>query len=158
MDYEETQYGFFVIIVFVLIIIFMFLAYSGQWGTRPITKVPFLIMSGFFIFILVLFYKLNIKIKENQIKITYGIGLIRIRIRPEKVFDLETFRVPWYWGMGIRLTPKGWLYSLNSFKAVIIKYGIKGKIKKILIGTPDPEQLKSAIEHYFSSITEKDRF
>ena len=90
-------------------------------------------------------------IENREIKIAYGIGMIRIRIRPEKIINVEKFKVPWYWGMGIRITPKGLLYSINGFQTVIIKYIIKGKERTTLIGTQDPDDLKSAIERHFLS-------
>ena len=155
MNYKETQYGWFVIIVFLIFIISMFFTYLEQWGTQPIPEIPFMILEGFFILILALFYKMNISVEEGVIRIVYGIGLIRIKITPEKIYEVTVFKVPWYWGMGIRITPKGWLYSLNGFKAVLIKYSIKGKEKITLIGINDPEQLKTALEHHFYSIAEK---
>ena len=154
MNYEETQYGWFVIILFLMTIVSMFLLYIEQWGTHPIPKTPFLVMEGLFIFLLAMFYRMVIRIEEGVIKIIYGIGLIRIKIKPESDLSVEVFKVPWYWGMGIRMTPKGWLYSLNSLRSVLIKFNKKGKKKSVLIGTPDPEQLKTALEHHFYSIAE----
>ena len=155
MNYEETQYGWFVIILFLMPIVSMFLLYIEQWGTHPIPKTPFLVMEGLFIFLLAMFYRMVVRIEEGVIKIIYGIGLIRKKIKPERIISIESFKVPWYWGMGIRMTPKGWLYSLNSLRSVLIKFNKKGKKKSVLIGTPDPEQLKRALEHHFYSIAEK---
>lgn len=155
MDYEETQYGWFIIVVLSVFIVSIFFSYSEQWGTHPIPKTPFLIMEGLFILLLSLFYKMVVLVEEGVIRIIYGIGLIRIKIKPERIDEVKVFKVPWYWGTGIRITPKGWLYSLNGFKAVIIKYRTKEKEKTTLIGTPDPEQLKTALEHHFYSIAEK---
>ncbi len=155
MKYEETQYGWLVNIIFLFIIIFILFSYLEQWGTNPIPKIPFLIMEGLFVFIFSLFYKMTIKIEENIVRIIYGIGLIRIKIKPERMLNVEVFKAPWYWGIGIRMTPKGWLYSLNGFKTVLIKYRTKGKEKTTLIGTPDPEKLKTALDRHFFSITDK---
>lgn len=154
MDYKETQYGWFVIILFLLTIVSMIFLYLEQWGTHPLPKTPFLVVEGLLLFIIALFYKMTTSIEEGVIRIIYGIGLIRIKIRPEKILSVKTLKVPWYWGAGIRMTPKGWLYSLNGFKSIIIEYRTKGREKTTLIGTPDPEELKTAIEHHFLSITE----
>lgn len=156
MNYKETQYGWFVIVVFLIIIVSMFFAYLEQWGTHPIPKTPFLIMEGLFISLFALFYKMTISIEEGVIRIIYGIGLIRIKIKPERVSDVEVLKIPWYWGAGIRITPYGWLYSLNGFKTVKIGFQKDGINKTILLGTPDPERLKTAIKHHFSSTMEKD--
>ncbi len=150
MNYKETQYGWFVIILFLMTIVSMIFLYLEQWGTHPLPKTPFLVMEGIFIVILALFYKMTTSIEEGVVRIIYGIGLIRIKISPESISSVEAFKVPWYWGVGIRITPKGWLYSLSRFKAVIIKYRTKGKEKTTLIGTSEPEELMSAIKQNFS--------
>lgn len=155
MDYEETQYGWFVIIVFLLILGFLFLAYMNQWGTNPIPKLPLLIMVVVFAAPLLLFYKLTIRIEARTISILYGMGLVRKRLKPERLINVESLKIPWYSGMGIRITAHGWLYSIQGFRVVKINYQEKGKNKTILIGTPDPEELKKALEHHFDSIAEK---
>jgi hypothetical protein len=149
MSYKETQYGWLISVFFVAVIGFMTLMYLEQWGTHPVPKTPFLIMVGLFVFILSLFYKMTIHVEGRTIKIVYGIGLIRIKIKPDRISGVKVFNVPWYWGVGIRITPKGWLYSINGFKALIIEYEKDGLYKSVLVGTPAPEELKSALEQHF---------
>ncbi len=151
MRYEETQYGTYVNLVIILLLVFILLSYVFKWGTNPLPQTIFFFMEGLFIFIFSMFYKMITVIENREIKITYGIGLVRIRIRPEKIIKMEKFKVPWYWGMGIRITPRGLLYSVNGFKAVIVRYIIKGKERTTLIGTQNPDNLKRAIERHFLS-------
>lgn len=151
MRYEETQYGTYVNLVIILLLVFILLSYVFKWGNNPLPQTIFFFMEGLFVFIYSMFYKMTTVIENREIKIAYGIGMIRIRIRPEKIINVEKFKVPWYWGMGIRITPKGLLYSINGFQTVIIKYIIKGKERTTLIGTQDPDDLKSAIERHFLS-------
>jgi len=147
--YEETQYGWFVIIVFLLVIGFLFLAYLNQWGTNPIPKLPFLIMIAIFSISLILFYKLTIIIETRTINILYGIGLVSKKIKPERLISVESIKIPWYSGMGIRITAHGWLYSIQGFRVIKIQFLEKGKTKTVLIGTSEPEKLKAALEHHF---------
>ncbi len=150
MRYETTQYGWFLIVIFLAIIVFLFLAYFNQWGTNPIPNAPFLIMTGVFVIPLVLFYKLKIIIKERSIRIIYGIGLVRKIFSPERIVSVENLKIPWYSGMGIRITAHGWLYSVEGFRVVKIIFRKDGAEKTVLIGTPEPEQLKTALENHFS--------
>jgi len=149
MKYEQTQYGWFVIIVFLLVIGFLFLAYLNQWGNNPIPRTPFLIMIAVFITPLALFYKMTIRVEERTVRIIYGIGLIRKEFSPERILNMEIYKIPWYYGMGIRITHEGWLYSLNSFKSVKITFPKDGKNKTILIGSPEPEKLIAVLEVHF---------
>ena len=150
MRYEKTQYGWIVYIIFSAVIGFMLLAYLKQWGTNPIPKVPFLIMTGVFLIPIVLFYKLTIIVNERSIRIIFGIGIVKRTIRPDRILSAEVFKAPWYYGIGIRMTPYGWLYSINGFKSVKIKFEKDGLDKTILIGTSEPEELKRAIDNHFS--------
>ena len=150
MKFEKTQSGWIILAIFVLSIALMSLAYMKQWGTHPIPKVPFLIMTVVFLIPIVLFYKLTIIADERAIRIVYGIGLVKRTIRPDRILNTKVIKLPWYTGIGIRLTPYGWLYSINGFKSVKIEFETNGRDKTILIGTSEPEELKRAIDNHFS--------
>ncbi len=154
MNYEETQYGFVFIIGFVLAGILMIFAYVYKWGNNPISQIPFMILSGVFAVILALFYKLEVRIENRKILIIYGIGLIRIKIEPDRYYNSEEFKVPWYYGLGIRITPGGMLYNLRGDRAVIIELQTKGVKKTIIIGTADPKRLKIFLNRHFAVIKE----
>jgi hypothetical protein len=50
---------------------------------------------------------------------------------------------PWYYGWGIRWTPKGPLYNVSGFEAVEIRM-LSGK--SFRIGTDEPDLLRQAID------------
>jgi len=56
---------------------------------------------------------------------------------------------PWYWGLGIRITPKGMLYNIQSRKALALRYVYQGKEKEILIGSKDRSQLETLLKANF---------
>lgn len=150
MDYKKIQYGWIGIILLLMIIVSMNIAYVKQLGTHPIPKVPFLIMTGIFFVVLGLFYKLTITIEDRMIKIVYGIGVVRKVISPNRILSAEIQKLPWYYGSGIRMTPYGWLYSISGSQAVKIEFEKDGVPKTVLIGSPEPEELKTALDHHFS--------
>ena len=150
MNYEETQYGIIFIFGFFLIGGLTIFAYIYQWGNNPIPKQPFLILEGVFIIIFALFYKLVVNIENGIILIKYGIGLIKIKIKPESIIDAEELTVPWYYGLGIRITPQGMLYNLRGNKAVKITFQNKEVKKTVMIGTSDPKHLKRFLDRHFT--------
>lgn len=81
---------------------------------------------------------------------SYGIGLIRIRFKIDKLEATQIIKTPWYYGLGIRVTPKGMLYNIQGSKAVEIKYLGNGKSKSVMIGTAEPELLVKALEDNFN--------
>jgi hypothetical protein len=50
----------------------------------------------------------------------------------------------WYYGWGIRITPRGWLYNVSGLDAVelALKNG-----KCVRIGSDEPHALARAIDH-----------
>jgi hypothetical protein len=142
MTYEKSEFGWLIILLFFPIVAFLPLAYIYQWGNHPISLTPMMVLSGIMVFIALLFYKLRIKIDEGGIHLIYGIGLIRKNIRPDRVDRVQSMKTPWYYGLGIRITPKGILYNIHSLKAVKIDYIKRGRQKTIMIGTPQPEGLR----------------
>ena len=55
---------------------------------------------------------------------------------------------PWIYGLGIRLTPHGWLYNVSGVEAVELKMK-SGKTCRI--GTDEPEVLTSALQKALDS-------
>jgi hypothetical protein len=149
MVYRKSQTGWILIWIFVPIIAFLYLAYLNHWGNHPITFGPFVALSGLFILIAALFFKLTVEVEDSVIRVIYGIGLIRIMFRIDQLESVETLRTPWYYGLGIRVTPQGMLYNIHGTKAVRVNYLREGKRKSVMIGTPEPERLKAVLDEHF---------
>lgn len=148
MTYDRTQVGWLVINLMVLVILVMSAAYLSQWGTRPLPLYGFIILATVFCFFLLMFFKMRIRINDQGIHIIYGIGLVHIRIKPERIQRAEIVRVPWYYGLGIRVTPRGMLYSIQGLDAVEIEY-LKGSRKRVLLGSDDCRNLKNFIDNKY---------
>lgn len=155
MKYDNTQFGWFLIVIFGIFIIWLPLAFIFQWGNHPISLIPCILMTAFLLFILSLFYKLRIKVDKGLLHIIYGIGLIHIRIKPEEVIKVSKVKNPWYYGLGIRIIPGGTLYNITGLKAVEMVYK-KGRNKMVRLGCADCELLKKAIEDNFMKNNQSD--
>lgn len=146
MVYKKSQIGWLATGLFAAAILFLSLAYVNQWGAKPLTFIPFIVIVVLFIAISALFYKLTVEIDGSTLRLIYGIGLIRISFRIDELEQVEIIKTPWYYGLGIRITPKGMLYNIQGSKALIVRYLSKGKRKSVMVGTPEPEKLKKALE------------
>ncbi len=72
--------------------------------------------------------------------------MIRVKFKINHPERTEVIETPWFYSLGIRITPKGLLYNIQGFKVVRIEYSSIGKNRFVMVGTPEPEQLKKALE------------
>lgn len=147
MQYKQSQFGWIVISLFTILVVFLSLAYAFQWGGNPLPFNVFLLMITVLIILVLLLYKLTVQVNSATLRLTYGIGLINLTFEIEELEETKVIQVPWYYGVGIRITPKGMLYSIHGLKVLQLKYNSKGKSKSLMVGTAEPELLKKVLEH-----------
>ena len=151
MVYKKTQIGWWLIAVFAIPIVWLLLAYFYQWGSRPLTKTSLVFSVVLLILIVLLFYRFTVETEQDTIRLTYGIGLIRITPKIDELIRTEVVKTPWYYGLGIRITPKGMLYNIQGTGAVLLEYMHDGKLKTVMIGSPEPEKLKRVLDTQFKN-------
>ncbi|MFC1952852.1 hypothetical protein ACFLWR_01810 [Chloroflexota bacterium] len=137
-QYEHTQTGYVMITVMIGVMIFIGITMANtgfEWNPAMI-----LILIGV---LLVQFYNLTVIIKENNLEVRFGPGLIRKKFRLQDIESCRVVRNSWYNGWGIRLTPHGWLFSVSGFSAVEIRLK-SGRTYRI--GTDVPHELERAIQ------------
>ena len=133
--YEHTQIGH-VIIWSVLAIILI--ANGGLIGHHG----PPLVVSIILLVCLVLFYKLGITIEDETLRASFGLGIIRKKVRLAEILECEPIRIRWWYGWGIHLTPYGCLYNVSGFDAVAITLRDG---RKFALGTDDLHGLRAGI-------------
>jgi hypothetical protein len=136
-EYKHTQIGYLLLILYGAVL--LFIGYLNiVTAFNPVALVGLIIM----LIALGLFTTLTVAVDDQMIKLQFGLGVIR------KVFllrDIEAYRVvenPWYYGWGIRYTPRGWLFNVSGFSAIELQ--MKSG-KRYRIGTNDPEGLAKAV-------------
>jgi hypothetical protein len=134
--YEHTQIGHTIIWSVLAIILIV----SGLSGLSH-REIP-LVVSIILLVCLVLFYKLRITIEGGSLCASFGIGIIRKKVRLADIVGCEPIRIRWWYGWGIHLTPCGWLYNVSGFNAVAI---MLRDGRKFALGTNDPDGLTEAI-------------
>lgn len=143
-SFKEFTFGWIVFIVVIPLQLLNSYFYFYQTGSRPILPEAFITLTLFNAIILILFYGLTTHIKQNQIVLSFGIGLIHKRIHLKRIKSVEVVRSPWYFGWGIRFIPHGMLYNINGTHGVELRFHDTKRV--IRIGTPNPERLKSEIK------------
>ncbi len=141
--YEHTQVGYLIIIpiIVAMILIGIILAYTAiNWiaiGVLVLVAVA-----------LVLFSSLTVVIREEELEVRFGPGIIRKRFRLDEIESVQTLKNPWYYGWGIRVTPHGLLFRVSGLYAVHIKLRTG---KQYQIGTDVPRELEQAINQAINS-------
>lgn len=135
--YKHTQFGT-LTVLFILAGIFLMivLGYSTWW--HPLALIILVVLLA----CLVLFYSLTAEIDQNHLIISFGIGIIRKRFKIRDVMNVYPVRNHWYYGWGIRMTPRGWLFNVSGLDAVEIEMS-SGKLYQI--GTDQPKELAQTI-------------
>ncbi len=136
--YEHTQIGHVIIWSLLAIIVIAGGAVIGSSSRHE----PTVVVSVILLACLVLFYKLTITIEDGTLCACFGPGIIRKRVRLAEIVECEPIRIRWWYGWGIHLTPRGWLYNVSGFDAVAITLRDGGKFA---LGTNDPSGLTTAL-------------
>ena len=124
--------------------------YLTQKGTNPMPLGVLLAMEGLFMLATLLFYELRITVTADLIELRYGIGWIRKTIRMADIQSVSTVRNKWYYGLGIRMIPKGMLYNAHGLDAVELRFWNTQRV--IRIGSPESERLKREIEQRMNTL------
>ncbi len=143
--YQDTQ--MFKILSFPLLFVFIFLvlSYHYQWGDNPIPLLATVLTSSVLFIVWLLFYKLTITIDDKSITASFGIGVIKkaLQIENINISSIEKIKTPWYYGIGLRITPHGILY--NTKTGFAIKLTSSKNAKSVLIGTSEYEKIKTIL-------------
>jgi hypothetical protein len=135
--YKNVQYGILITVIFLLIMVFSTYGFIYQTGVKPLPLIPYIILMILFVVILVNFYKLTIVIDSEKITAAFGIGFLKKTMKLNEIKSIENYKIPWYTGIGIRLTPKGWLWNVKTGNAILLK----SKTKTFLVGSNEVEKL-----------------
>lgn len=148
-DYKEFQFGWILFVFMIPMQIMVAYFYYNDIGDRPLETSVFWVINLIIFLICLLFYGMTTKLKTDTISLAYGIGLVRRRIQLNKIKSIEIVKNPWYYGRGIRLIPKGVLYSIQGSDGIELKFNHTDRL--VRIGTKDPMKLKQEIEKRLSA-------
>ncbi len=152
IKYRKFQFGWVIAVIYIIIIVWMTLAFIYQWGNNPLDKYGYIFFMILFGGILSAFYGITVIVTDKHLLIRFGIGFYTKKIDLSKIKSVTVLKYPVYYGYGIRFVPSGVLYNVSGRYAVEIR--LKDKKQVIQIGSDDTDNLKLAIE---TGIAQTDR-
>lgn len=141
-----TQFGTFSVIILLPILVFC-LTMMGISGTAdPGAFIVLAFVSLTFIVCLLIFNRLTIYVNNVSVTFTLGTGLVRKRFLISDIKSCKPVRNSPFYGLGIRMIPGGWLYSVSGLGAVELAF--KSRKSVVRIGTDKPEAVADAINRF----------
>jgi hypothetical protein len=86
--------------------------------------------------------RLTVEIADGELRIAFGPGWTVKRVRVAEIESVAAVRNPWWYGWGIRLTPRGTLYNVSGRDAVEVRLRTG---KRFRVGTDEPQVLERAL-------------
>lgn len=139
--YRRTQYTNTVVmglLAFGWLPILLVFGLRGAAGSLRFVALPAALMAVFYYG----FRSLMVTVTATAVELAYTTGWPRKTIERASIVSAEPFRIPWWYGAGIRLTPKGWMWSVWGLDTVLLQLSDG---RGFLIGTDDPEGLAAAL-------------
>lgn len=138
-----TQFGIFSVAVMLPIIIFLIIMLIVTGFNDPVPAIILIFVIITIIICLLIFYKLTIDIDDEYVAFRLGIGLVKKKYALKDIAECRPVKNNLLYGIGIRLTPGGWLYNVSGLYAIELTF--KNKKSKVRIGTDKPEELSQTI-------------
>lgn len=137
VHYKHTQIGHLLLISYSVVA--LFLGYINILaGFHPVTVVGLLIV----LVPLGIFSRLTVTIDDQTIAVQFGLKFVRKHFPLSEIEAYEVVKNPWYYGWGVRLTPRGWLFNVSGLSAIELRMN---NGKRYRIGTDDPDNLARAL-------------
>lgn len=93
------------------------------------------------------FGSLTVNVSSGQIRVAFGLGLIRRVINSADIMEARKVRNSWLMGWGLRRIPGGWMFNVSGLDAVELR--LTGN-RVFRIGTDEPERLLDAVHQAFN--------
>jgi hypothetical protein len=146
--YSHTQFGraVFFIAIGVAVVIGGFATFlvlsSGAEARGANFWLPVIVPAVVALGLLLVFSSLRITVTDQRVSWRFGPGFLNFSTRIGDIDRVEIVHPSLIYGIGIRITPKGWLYNVGAGNAIAITTAKK----TVLVGTDDPDGLIHAIE------------
>jgi hypothetical protein len=93
--------------------------------------------------ILFIFSRMKVEVGRAELRWGFGTGSPRWSIPIAEIRNVAAVNNPWYFGIGIHLTPSGWLYNVGGSDAIEVT---RTNGKRVRIGTDDVAGFLAALE------------
>ncbi len=148
--YKHTQIGYLILgVTLITLVLFVSIYITALAEPPSVDSGPNLLVSTimtFIVFILASFSTLTVSIDEKYIRIKFGYGIFSKCFSMSDISSVKQVKNCWYYGWGIRLWPRPymWIYNVSGFDAIELTMK-NGKVYRI--GTDDAIKLYMAIKN-----------
>ena len=130
--YKHTQIGWIILVISTPIILIL-----AFWAAiNPILVAIIAIVA--IVIMLALFTSLTVVGDNNEIRFSFGPGVVRKHISYDRIKSVKKVRNRWYYGWGVRWYGRGWLYNVSGLDAVELNLTNDTELR---IGTDEPDEL-----------------
>ncbi|MCH9765366.1 MAG: hypothetical protein K0U34_05175 [Alphaproteobacteria bacterium] len=140
--YQHTQRATYLLPLFLVLALLTFILAVAAVDVPAVNRLLY-VLSAVLLAAGWLFSSLTVAVTDDQLRWFFGPGFWNKSIARSEITSAQPVRTKWWYGWGIRMTPKGWLYNVSGLDAVAIttKSG-----KTVLIGSDEPQALAGALK------------
>ena len=143
-NYRHTQFGWVIAAGTVVgLAAATLLTVSLSAGTINAARWMVVALFGILAAAFFLFVTLTVEVDADEVRLRFGIGLIRRSVAIADIVRCDVVRTPVWWGWGLHWTPSGWLYNVSGRDAVRIEVR---RERSVIVGSDDAPALKRAID------------
>ena len=136
-SYQHTQIGYVLLSAYAaVVLIIIYLNIVTAFHQAAATGLTIMLIA------VALFATLRVDVGDEMIMIRFGLGIIRKSFPLKEISAYRVVKNPWYYGWGVRYSPRGWLFSVSGFSAIELQMR-NGKLYRI--GTDEPKRLAKAL-------------
>lgn len=140
MTYERSQTVWQPFAMYFGVVVAILLLVGSQGASVVLYIVLGILVLG--LVLTVIFRRLSVKVDDTRVEAAFGNGWPKKIIDRSTVTAVKPVRNKWWYGLGIRKVPRGWMYNVWGLDAVELELD-SGKVFRI--GTDDPEGLAAAL-------------
>ena len=144
MNYQEHQKGGVIVIALIIALLVIVAGFFMNLNEIGNTSLGFFLVTMLFLAIFALFGSMKTGVTSSEIKLTFGVGIIKKTILLHEVKAVTVVRNKWFYGWGIRYYGKGWMWNFSGLDAVELEF--KNRKMRFRIGSGNAENLKLAIQ------------
>ena len=141
MKYQHTQFAYLIGIFMAIIVLPALLVASFS---QPSQSWPAAVVAILLVLFAWLFSSLKIEVNEANLVFWFGPGWLKKIIPLTQISNCKVVKNPWWYGWGVHMTPKGWIYNVSGLQGVEITLTTG---KNIRLGTDEPQALAQAINN-----------
>lgn len=132
--HRQTAYGIIALVMAPLLFLTPLLRREAGW--------PALLVVPVLALVSLVFSSLTVEVTGTELRASFGPGWTVKRVPLREVDSARVVRNPWHYGLGIRVTPEGMLYSVSGTRAVEVRLKDGTAFR---LGSDEPEALREAI-------------